>query len=89
MEGLDAVCPHLDQIQDVTPESPDQCPECVALGDRWMHLRVCMTCGHVGCCDSSFNRHASKHAAAASHPIMKSLERGEDWMWCVIDKRFV
>ena len=82
-------CEHVDLITEVTPESTDRCPECVAAGDRWVHLRVCMSCGHVGCCDSSPNRHATRHAQEASHPIMKSIERGEDWMWCVVDRQFV
>ncbi len=79
-------CTHLDQIRDVTPNTPDGCEECLALGDTWVHLRLCMTCGHVGCCDSSNNKHASKHAHATGHPIMKSLERGENWMWCFVDE---
>jgi uncharacterized UBP type Zn finger protein len=56
------------------------------MGDTWVHLRMCMVCGHVGCCDNSKNRHASKHFASTGHPIVKSLERGEDWKWCFIDK---
>jgi uncharacterized UBP type Zn finger protein len=79
-------CTHLDQIHDVTPNTPDGCEECLALGDTWVHLRLCMTCGHVGCCDSSKNKHASKHFRATGHPIMKSMERGEDWMWCFVDE---
>ncbi len=79
-------CTHLDQIRDVTPNTPDGCEECLALGDTWVHLRLCMTCGHVGCCDSSKNKHASKHAHATGHPIMKSMERGENWMWCFVDE---
>ena len=55
------------------------------IGDRWLHLRVCLECGHVGCCDSSPNRHASKHAAAESHPIVRSAEPGETWCWCYVD----
>jgi uncharacterized UBP type Zn finger protein len=82
-------CAHVDQVRDVEPDSTEGCPECLPVGDRWVHLRMCMVCGHVGCCDSSKNTHASKHAHAAGHPIMRSLEAGEAWMWCVVDKRMV
>jgi len=76
------ICTHLDQIQDVTPSSTEGCSQCLAAGDRWMHLRLCLTCGEVGCCDSSPNRHASKHAADHGHPVVLSFEPGEDWSWC-------
>ena len=79
-------CSHLAQARAVSPEAVDICPECVAQGDRWMHLRVCMTCGHVGCCDSSKNRHARRHAEATGHPIVRSLEPGETWAWCFVDE---
>jgi uncharacterized UBP type Zn finger protein len=80
------LCDHLDLIiSDVQPDST-RCEECIALGDRWVHLRMCMTCGKVGCCDSSKNKHAHRHADAAGHPIMRSQEPGEDWMWCFIDE---
>ena len=62
------------------------CPECVALGDTWVHLRICMSCGHVGCCDSSKNKHATKHFLESKHPIIKSFEPGEDWAWCYEDE---
>ncbi|MEA2621930.1 MAG: hypothetical protein QOH61_840 [Chloroflexota bacterium] len=75
-------------IRDVTPSAPG-CEECLRIGSWWVHLRLCMTCGHVGCCDSSPNRHASKHAAATSHPIVRSLEPGEDWLWCYVDEVFL
>lgn len=78
-------CGHLDQIRDVAPQS-NVCEACVAQGDTWVHLRVCLTCGHVGCCDSSKNRHASRHFHATGHPIMASLEPGEKWRWCYIDE---
>ena len=61
------------------------CPECVALGDTWVHLRICMVCGHVGCCDSSKNKHATAHFKSSGHPVIKSLETGEDWAWCYVD----
>jgi uncharacterized UBP type Zn finger protein len=79
-------CTHLDQIQDVTPKTPEGCEECLELGDTWVHLRLCLTCGHVGCCDSSRNKHATKHFHAVGHPIVQSFERGEDWIWCFVDQ---
>ncbi len=81
-------CGHTGLARTVTPSSHG-CEECLRLGDTWQHLRVCMTCGQVGCCDSSKNRHASKHAAAAGHPIVKSREVGEDWAWCYEDERML
>ncbi len=81
-----AACSHLDQIKVERPQNVPGCEECLAVGGRWVHLRVCRSCGQVGCCDSSPNRHASKHAAATGHPVMSSLEPGEDWSWCVVDE---
>jgi uncharacterized UBP type Zn finger protein len=80
-------CTHLDHvaITDLPPEV-DGCEDCLAAGDKWFHLRICLECGHVGCCDSSPNRHASAHAREADHPIMRSLEPGEDWSWCFVDE---
>lgn len=78
-------CTHLDQIRDVAPAS-DVCEECLEAGDTWLHLRVCLICGHVGCCDSSKNKHATRHFHATGHPIVRSLERGEHWMWCYVDQ---
>jgi Zn-finger in ubiquitin-hydrolases and other protein len=60
--------------------------ECLASGDSWVHLRLCRTCGHVGCCDDSKNRHARKHSSATGHPIISSFEPGEDWSWCFVDE---
>jgi uncharacterized UBP type Zn finger protein len=65
------------------------CEECLAIGDSWVHLRLCLHCGHVGCCDSSKNRHATKHHATTGHAVVRSLEPGEDWMWCYEDERQV
>jgi uncharacterized UBP type Zn finger protein len=81
--------PHVSQIREVVPRTPQGCEECLQIGSRWVHLRLCMTCGHVGCCDSSPNRHARSHAAAAAHPIVQSFEPGEDWLWCYVDEAFV
>jgi len=79
------VCPHTDQVQNVIP-SADGCEECLKLGDEWVHLRLCMVCGHVGCCDNSKNRHATRHFHATGHPLIKSFEPGEDWIWCYLDE---
>ncbi len=80
-------CTHLDQIEIVSlPESIAGCEDCLAIGSRWLHLRMCMTCGKIGCCDSSPNRHARKHAAEVGHPIARSAEPGEDWSWCFVDE---
>jgi len=72
-------------IADVTPDAQDACPECVAQGSFWVHLRVCLTCGHVGCCDESPNRHARRHYRSAGHPLIQSMERGETWRYCYAD----
>ena len=80
-----SICEHLDRIEPVTPSSTEGCTQCMAMGARWMHLRLCLTCGEVGCCDSSPNRHASRHSAEHGHPIVLSVEPGEDWCWCYVD----
>ena len=81
-----AICSHLDQISvSQLPESIAGCEECLRIGSSWVHLRMCMSCGRIGCCDSSPNRHASRHAREASHPIVRSAEPGEDWSWCFVD----
>ena len=77
-------CTHLDTIADVTPSSPG-CEDCLRIGGRWVHLRMCMTCGHVGCCDNSPNRHATAHFREVGHPLIRSAEPGEDWSFCYID----
>jgi uncharacterized UBP type Zn finger protein len=80
-------CSHLDQIRlAVVPEQISACEECLKTGDRWVHLRMCQTCGKIGCCDSSPNRHASRHAQEDSHPIARSVEPGEEWSWCYVDE---
>lgn len=81
-------CAHLGQIRDVARGSVG-CTQCIALGDTWVHLRMCMTCGQVGCCDSSRNKHAQRHATEVGHQIARSLEAGEDWMWCFADEMLV
>jgi len=78
-------CQHLKEIRKVTARTKG-CEECLKTGDTWMHLRLCLTCGHVGCCDSSKNKHATKHFYRAHHPIMQSIEPGEDWRWCYEDE---
>lgn len=83
---LSDICTHTDQIKITSlPEKIAGCEECLASGERWLHLRMCMSCGKIGCCDSSPNQHASKHARSESHPILLSAEPGEDWSYCVID----
>jgi hypothetical protein len=82
-----AVCSHLDHVTITQlPEAVDGCEECLASGDGWVHLRICLECGHVGCCDDSPNRHATKHANGTDHPIIRSLQPGEDWCWCYLDE---
>ncbi|MBV8202947.1 MAG: UBP-type zinc finger domain-containing protein [Acidobacteria bacterium] len=78
-------CTHIDQIRDVTPSGAG-CKECLETGGHWVHLRLCLSCGHVGCCDSSPGRHATKHFHASRHPIVRSFEPGEDWAWCYVDE---
>ncbi|HYK54690.1 MAG TPA: UBP-type zinc finger domain-containing protein [Candidatus Eremiobacteraceae bacterium] len=80
-----AQCTHLDKIRDVKP-SARGCEDCLKTGEPWLHLRECLECGHVGCCDQSKNKHATKHFRSSGHPIMKSFEPGEDWKWCYIDE---
>jgi hypothetical protein len=81
------VCTHLDHVT-VTelPEAVDGCEDCLAAGGAWLHLRICLSCGHVGCCDDSPNRHATAHAGSSGHQIIRSLEPGEDWSWCYADE---
>ena len=81
-------CPHLGEVRPVAPGS-EGCEDCLKTGDAWVHLRLCETCGHVGCCDSSKNRHATKHFQATRHPVIKSFEPGEEWGYCYVDDLFV
>ncbi len=80
-------CTHLDTIQYAElPADIPGCEDCLAIGARWLHLRMCTTCGHIGCCDSSPNRHATAHANATGHPVIRSAEPGESWFWCYPDE---
>ncbi len=82
-----ATCSHLDEITITQlPEAVDGCEDCLRIGDPWLHLRLCLECGHVGCCDDSPNRHATAHAEASGHRIIRSLEPGELWSWCYADE---
>ena len=78
-------CTHTNQIARVVPSALG-CEECLKIGSEWVHLRLCRTCGHVGCCDDSPNRHATKHFHSTNHPVIASYERGEDWAWCFVDR---
>ena len=81
------LCSHVDQIELlVLPDRIEGCEECLAIGSSWVHLRMCQSCGRIGCCDSSPNRHASRHAAASGHAVARSAEPGEDWSWCYEDE---
>jgi uncharacterized UBP type Zn finger protein len=80
-------CTHLDQIKIETTDK-HVCEDCIKTGDNWVHLRLCLTCGHVGCCDSSKNKHATKHFRSSGHPLVRSIEPGESWVWCYADRLF-
>ena len=87
MSASAPICGHLDQIEVTSlPAQVAGCEECLKIGGRWVHLRMCMSCGKIGCCDSSPNRHATAHANESSHPIIRSAEPGEDWSWCYVDE---
>jgi hypothetical protein len=84
---MTVACTHLKSIELIElPQSIAGCEDCLPSGGRWRHLRMCHTCGHIGCCDSSPNQHASKHASASHHPIARSAEPAEDWSWCYVDE---
>ncbi|KOX35059.1 zinc finger, UBP-type [Saccharothrix sp. NRRL B-16348] len=84
-------CPHVSELpESVVPDNPEGCADCLAVGERnWAHLRICLSCGHVACCDSSPRRHATAHFNASEHPVMRSFEPDEDWRWCYVDARIV
>jgi uncharacterized UBP type Zn finger protein len=91
IKPMEYPCEHLEQAAEregVTP-SGHGCKECLATGDDWVHLRLCLTCGHVGCCDSSKNRHATRHFHATRHPVIRSFEPDEAWAWCYLDETTV
>ncbi|MET0918058.1 MAG: UBP-type zinc finger domain-containing protein [Burkholderiales bacterium] len=79
-------CSHLQAVKTAVPRAMGGCEECLQMGDSWVHLRLCRTCGHVGCCDDSKNKHATRHFHATRHPIITSLEPGESWSWCYVDE---
>jgi len=83
---MSQTCTHLDTIEITQlPESVDGCEDCLREGGKWLHLRICLGCGHVGCCDNSPSKHATAHFHATEHPIIRSLEPGEEWSWCYVD----
>lgn len=79
-------CSHLKQTPKITSTKTHVCEDCIKTGDNWVHLRMCMECGHVGCCDSSKNKHATKHFHSSKHPVIRSVEPGESWTWCYVDE---
>lgn len=82
-------CNHISEIdKNIEPTTPEGCEECLKTGDSWVHLRLCLTCGHVGCCDNSKNKHATKHFHKSGHPVIRSFEPGESWLWCYVDELF-
>ena len=82
---MSITCSHSNLVKSVTP-SAKGCEDCLKIGDQWLHLRLCLVCGHVGCCDSSKNQHATKHYHQTGHPVIRSFEPGENWEWCFIDE---
>ncbi len=83
---MSVACKHLDHIHDVKPKTPQGCEECLKIGSDWVHLRECLECGHIGCCDDSPNTHATKHFHATKHPVITSFQPGENWKWCYVDE---
>jgi uncharacterized UBP type Zn finger protein len=82
-------CDHIAHVKPQPPKTPKGCEECLKMGGQWVHLRLCLSCGHVGCCDSSPNRHATKHFQHTQHPVMTSFEPDERWAWCFVDEEAV
>ena len=80
------ICAHLKQPPKVSTTKTHVCEDCIKTGDSWVHLRMCMECGHVGCCDSSKNKHATRHFHSTKHPVIRSIEPGETWTWCYVDE---
>jgi hypothetical protein len=85
----DKSCQHLEGLGDVTPSTSYGCEDCLREGTRWVHLRECLECGHVGCCDNSPRRHATAHWRHTEHALVRSMEPGEDWGWCYPDELFL
>ena len=81
-------CKHLSAVKTEHQNTPNGCEECLKMGDTWVHLRLCRACGHVGCCDDSKNKHATKHFHKLKHPVMQSFQPGESWRWCFVDELF-
>jgi uncharacterized UBP type Zn finger protein len=86
---MNPTCAHMKQVRDVRPGTPAGCEECLRTGSQWVHLRLCLSCGHVGCCDNSPNKHATEHYRQTHDPLIQSLEPGEDWGWCYVDETFL
>jgi uncharacterized UBP type Zn finger protein len=82
-------CAHVNELRDIQARTPDGCEECLQTGNKWVHLRLCLRCGHVGCCDSSPNKHATGHYRQTHDPRIQSFEHGENWGWCYIDELFL
>jgi len=81
-----AACTHVEKITEVDPQTPAGCGECMKVGGTWVHLRLCLSCGEVNCCDSSPNQHATEHFHTSGHPLVQSFQPGEDWIWCYVDE---
>ena len=86
---MEVLCEHLENWTEIKKAEKHECEECIKTGSKWVHLRTCQACGATLCCDSSPNRHASKHAAASGHPVAISAERGERWAWCYVDEQLL
>jgi hypothetical protein len=87
--GGDGACTHLAEVRDVRASSLEGCEDCLRTGGEWVHLRLCLSCGHVGCCDNSPNKHATGHYNETHDPLIQSFEPGEDWGWCYVDELFL
>jgi uncharacterized UBP type Zn finger protein len=83
------ICEHLKTTDNAPARTPDGCEECLQSGDSWVQLRRCLHCGHIGCCDSSKNKHATKHYHRTKHPVIQSFQPGENWKWCYVDELMV
>jgi uncharacterized UBP type Zn finger protein len=89
MPSNESGCVHVQDVREVDPRTPEGCEECLRSGSQWVHLRLCLACGHVGCCDSSPNKHATKHYHQTRDPLIQSYEPSEDWAWCYVDELFL